>query len=112
MGHRYSAYIFAIALALLAGWRLRVDRGGAKWLGVVAIALLAAQIGIGFAQVRMGLPDALRVGHVFTASLIMATATALFFWPVTRNAERTQDIRAPERAPVESGAEAPAPDPA
>ena len=112
MGHRYSAYIFAIALALLAGWRLRVDRGGAKWLGVLAIALLAAQIGIGFAQVRMGLPDALRVGHVFTASLIMATATALFFWPVTRYADQPETARAPEKAPLETGAESPAPDPA
>lgn len=112
MGHRYSAYLFAIAIALLAGWRLRVDQGGAKWLGPIAIALLAVQITIGFAQVRMGLPDALRVGHVFTASLIMATATALFFWPVTRFAERDETARAPEKARADSPAEAPAADPA
>ena len=108
MGHRYAAYVFAIALALLAGWRLRVDQGGSKWLGVLAIALLALQITIGFAQVRMGLPDALRVGHVFTASLIMATATALFFWPVTRQADQTQEISAPVTSPAESAAADPA----
>ena len=108
MGHRYAAYVFAIALALLAGWRLRVDHGGSRWLGVLAIALLALQITIGFAQVRMGLPDALRVGHVFTASLIMATATALFFWPVTRQADQTQEISAPVTSPKESAAADPA----
>ena len=108
MGHRYAAYIFAIAIALLAGWRLRVDQGGSKWLGLLAIALVAVQITIGFAQVRMGLPDALRVGHVFTASLIMATATALFFWPLTRQADQTQEISAPVTAPTETAAPGPA----
>ena len=104
MGHRYSAYIFAITLALLSGWRLRVDQGGAKWLGIVAIALVATQIVLGFAQVRMGLPSALRVGHVFTASLIMATATALFFWPVTRYAEQPEAARTPAKSQIKSTA--------
>ena len=108
MTHRYAAYVFSITLALLAGWRLRVDRGKSKWIGILAIALVAAQITIGFAQVRMGLPDALRVGHVFTASLIMATATALFFWPVNRHAEAPEAARSTANPPAES----PAPDPA
>ncbi len=108
MGHRYAAYIFAIAIALLAGWRLRVDQGGSKWLGLLAIALVALQVTIGFAQVRMGLPDALRVGHVFTASLIMATATALFFWPLTRQVDQTQEVSAPVTAPTETAVPGPA----
>ncbi len=108
MGHRYASYVFAIALALLAGWRLRVDQTSAKYLGILVIALLALQITLGFTQVLMGLPTALRVAHVFTASLIMAAGTALFFWPLTREAEQTQEIA----APVASHTESAAPDPA
>jgi len=108
MGHRYAAYVFSITVALLAGWRLRLDRGRSKWLGLLAIALLAVQITIGFTQVQMGLPDALRVGHVFTASLIMATVTALFFWPLTRDAGQ----QAVADAPTSAASEASAPDPA
>lgn len=104
MGHRYSAYILAITIALLSGWRLRVDQGGAKWLGILAIALVAGQIAVGFAQVRMGLPDMLRVGHVFMASLIMATATALFFWPVTRYAQQPEAARAPAKSRIDTTA--------
>ena len=104
MGHRYAAYVFSLAIALLAGWRARLDHGRSRWLGVLAIALVALQITIGFAQVRMGLPDALRVAHVFIASLIMAAATALFFWPLTRQREHAQ--------PASAHAEPPAADPA
>ena len=108
MGHRYAAYVFAIALALLAGWRLRLDQGKAKLLGVFVIALLALQITLGFTQVLLGLPGALRVAHVFTAALVMAAATALFFWPLGRHAEQAQEVAAPVTSPTESAA----PDPA
>lgn len=108
MGHRYAAYVFSVALALLAGWRLRVDRSTAKLLGILAIALLALQITLGFTQVLLGLPGVLRVAHVFTAALIMAAATALFFWPLARGAEKPVPAAAAETAP----SQAPAPDPA
>ena len=104
MGHRYSAYVFAVTLALLAGWRIRLDQSNARMIGVLVIALLALQITLGFAQVLMGLPDALRVAHVLTAALIMASATALFFWPLERHAEQPQTASAPAKSP--------APDPA
>ncbi|MYB75555.1 MAG: heme A synthase [Chloroflexi bacterium] len=108
MGHRYAAYVFTIALTLLAGWRLRVDKSNAKFLGILVIALLALQITLGFTQVLLGLPEALRVGHVFTAALIMAAATALFFWPLARGAEQPIAAVATEASPTQS----PAPDPA
>jgi heme A synthase len=108
MGHRYGAYIFSITVALLAGWRLRVDHGRTRWLGILAIALLAVQITLGFAQVRMGLPQYLRVGHVFTASLIMATATALYFWPLGQQVAKTVPTKANRSARVDVTA----PDPA
>ena len=104
MGHRYAAYAFSVAMALLAGWRIRVDQGAAKYLGLMVLALLALQITLGFTQVWLGLPAVLRVAHVFTAALIMAASTALFFWPLTRQAEQPQMPAAPVKNP--------APDPA
>ena len=100
MGHRYSAYVFAVTLALLAGWRIRLDQSNARMIGVLVIALLALQITLGFAQVLMGLPDALRVAHVLTAALIMASATALFFWPLERHAEQPQTANTPAKSPA------------
>lgn len=109
MGHRYSAYLFSVTLALLAGWRIRVDKGAARMLGFLVLALLALQITLGFTQVLLGLPEALRVVHVFTAGLIMAAATALYFWPLARQAEQPVSVAATEGSPTQSS---PAPDPA
>ena len=100
MGHRYAAYAFTIALTLLAGWRIRVDQGTARFLGILLIALLALQITLGFAQVLLGLPAVLRVAHVFTASSIVAAATALYFWPLERRAEQPIAAPAPAKAPA------------
>ena len=100
MGHRYAAYVFAITLTLLAGWRIRLDQSNARMIGVLVIALLALQITLGFAQVLVGLPGALRVAHVLTAALIMASATALFFWPLERHAEQPQTASDPARSPT------------
>ena len=109
MGHRYSAYIFSVALALLAGWRIRVDQGAARLLGFLVLALLAVQITLGFTQVLLGLPGVLRVAHVFTAALIVAAATALYFWPLERQAEQPVPVEKTETSPAQPS---PAPDPA
>jgi cytochrome c oxidase assembly protein subunit 15 len=85
--HVRAAFAFTALAVVLAAWIWReggVDRVTAR-LAVVAVPLIALQIGIGEYQYRNGLPWEVVVGHVSVAGLLWAVMVALC-WGIMRPA--------------------------
>lgn len=75
--HRIGALLAGLALGglAIALWR----RPGWRIPGALLLALLAAQIGLGIANVRLGLPLPLAVAHNVGAALLLSTTLAINF---------------------------------
>ena len=86
--HVRAAMIFALlALVLVAWvWRERGTDSLTRWLALIAVPLIAIQIGLGEYQYRHGLPWQVVVFHVTTAALVWAVILAAC-WGVARPAE-------------------------
>ncbi|MBI5419859.1 MAG: heme A synthase [Deltaproteobacteria bacterium] len=78
--HRVIAGVAAVSLAALSWRRFRDYRGGAKAVPVLAVGLLAAEIGLGGAVVLLRLPVQLTTVHFMTgiAVFLLAVYMATF----------------------------------
>ena len=78
MAHRWGAYLLAGAMFALSGISGRAPDPGAALLPRVAAALVVVQVGLGVANVLLGVPVWLSAAHLANAALIlgcMVTAT-------------------------------------
>jgi heme a synthase len=86
--HVRAAMIFSLLALVLVAWVWR-ERGAdslTRWLALIALPLIAVQIGLGEYQYRHGLPWQVVVFHVTTAALVWAVILAAC-WGVARPAE-------------------------
>jgi heme a synthase len=75
--HRLGALVTVTYLGLLALWILRLP--SLRVLGAVLLVLLAAQAGLGIANVLLRLPLVLAAAHNAVAALLLATLVVLNF---------------------------------
>jgi cytochrome c oxidase assembly protein subunit 15 len=100
--HVRAAFAFTAVAVVLAAWIWReggVDRVTAR-LAVVAVPLIALQIGIGEYQYRNGLPWEVVVVHVSVAGLLWAVMVALCWGIIRPSAAPAPQLPEPTRSRV------------
>jgi heme A synthase len=97
MAHRFGAYVLTLAILALAGISGRVPEPGAALLPRLAAALVVTQVGLGIANVFLGLPVWLSAAHLANASLILACMVIATFRLAARTAVRDPLGRAEAR---------------
>lgn len=90
--HSWPAYamLLGVAVLLLGAWRLGLRRE--RLFGLVLLAVSGAQIVVGLAQARLGLPEVLVGIHMVLACCLAAAFTAL---ALSMRAPRAPGIDAP-----------------
>lgn len=75
--HRFWAFVTFCYLLFLAAWAMRAP--ALRPVGILLVALLLAQVGLGAANVLMRLPLVLAAAHNAVAALLLATLVVINF---------------------------------